>query len=287
MNDVFEQSKEKREEVRVMYPDVYFPNPILQPLWFGRRPTNKIPSQFAVVDQNSNSVLSIVSDQYKIVRYEDILILVNEITSAIDGYGKIQIVPRSLVGGGRFQIQLKFPEMQKSIKVVDNIIPKLDVFTSLDLSFKLTGRFGAFRLLCTNGMGVWERFRSFAKRHLQTLILDDLHKTIEEGLGGFKEQVIEWKKWSEMRVPLAVYDDTWKRLPFSTHEREKIEVLPELSTKLTLKSALEKKSLTVWDMNSVLTQFATHDVRSEIRKIDLESDIAKAMEMTFKLAANA
>ena len=277
-----ELTAEKRQEIQEQFPDVYFPQPALEPVWYGRRPTHQIPATQAVVDQNNGKVLSIVSNQYKIVRYEDILSMVNDITSRIDGYGKIQLNPHSLQGGRRFQIQLKFPEMQKSVNKLDNIVPKLDVFTSLDLSSKLTGRFGAFRLLCTNGMGVWEMFRRFARKHLLSLVLDDLQSTITEGLEGFNTQVLEWKKWSNTIIPLEAYNNVWQRLPFSAHEKERIEFLPEVSSNLTLKDALQQKALTVWDMNNVLTQANTHIIRSEIRRIEQEPLIAKEIENLYK-----
>lgn len=277
----FERSESQRKEVREMYPDVYFPKPVLEPLWYGRRPTTTVAATKALVDRNNGNVLSIVSDQYKIVHYEDVLVMVNDITSKIDGYGQIQLVPKSFAEGGRFKIQLKFPEMQKSVKKLDNIVPKLDVFTSLDFKYKLMGRFGAFRLLCTNGMGVWELFKQFARKHLVSLQLDDLQGTIEEGLAGFQHQVLEWKKWSDTVIPLEMYEGVWQKLPFSKAEKEKIEVLPETGSKLTLKAALEQKALTVWDLNNVLAQFATHHLRSETRSIDLEPEIAREMETLY------
>lgn len=276
-----EQSEEKRLEVREMFPEVYFPTPVLEPLWYGRRPTHRVEATKALVDQNTGRVFSMVSDQYKIVRYEDVFVMVNDIVGALDGYGKIQVVPRSLSEGGKFQIQLKFPEMQKSVKKLDNIVPKLDVFTSLDLSSRLTGKFGAFRLLCTNGMGVWELFKRFARKHLVSLVLDDLQNTISEGLEGFQRQVIEWQRWSETVIPMEMYEGIWQTLPFSAHEKEKIEVLPEVSSKLTIREALTRKALTVWDLSNVLTQFVSHEIRSDIRRIDSEPIIAQAMEATF------
>lgn len=282
MENQFEQSVEKRQEIREMYPDVYFPRPVLEPMWYGRRPNHRVDDTKALVDQNNGTVLSIVSDQYKIVRYEDVLCMVSDITSKIDGYGKIELVPRSFADGGRFKVQLKFPEMQLTVRKLDNIIPKLEVFSSLDFKYKLMGRFGAFRLACTNGMGVWELFKQFARKHLVSLQLDDLQTTIEEGLAGFNQQVLEWKQWSETVIPMSIYNGVWENLPFSAHEKEKIEVLPEVSSKLTLKSAMEQKSLTFWDFNNVLTQFSSHNLRSEVRSIDLEPEIAKVMGGAFK-----
>jgi len=280
----FEQTESRREEIRAMYPDTYFPRPTMEPLWFGRRPTNLISDQKVLIDQNNGKVLSIVSDRYKVVHYEDVTDMVTNIVNTIKGYGQIQIVPRSLKEGQRFQIQLKFPEMQKSVKKLDNIIPKIEVFSSLDLSMKLIGRFGAFRQLCTNGMGVWELFKRFSRRHLVSLSLNDLGHTIDEGLGNFNNQIIEWKNWADQIVPLELYNGIWQHLPFSDHEKEKIEVLREIGSTKTIKEALPQKELTFWDLNNLLTQFVSHEIKSEIRKIDLEPEIARVIESTYHQA---
>jgi len=279
---VIEQPAERRAEVRAQYPDVYFPRPVLEPLWYGRRPNHRVEETKALIDANNGKVFSIVSDQYKVVHYEDLVGMVGDITGGITEYGKIQLMPTTLQSGAKFKIQLRFPEVVKSIRKLDNIIPKIEVMSSIDTSRSLTGKFGAFRLLCTNGMGVWELFRRFARKHLLSLQIHELQSTIREGLTGFNTQVIEWKKWAETSIPLAIYDGVWQQLPFSPTEREKIEVLPEVSSKLTLKQAIEAKSLTVWDMNSVLTQFSTHNVKSDIRRIDLEPIVAHVMEDTFR-----
>jgi len=282
MEENFEMPAERRAEVRAQYPDVYFPKPMLEPLWYGRRPNHRVPKTRALIDANNGNVFTIVSDQYKVVNYEDLVVMVSDITKNITDYGQIKLVPTSFKEGAKFKLQLKFPEMQKSIRKLDNIVPKIDILSSIDLSRKLTGRFGAFRLICTNGMGTWEMFKAFARKHLVSLVLRDLQTTIQEGLGSFQNQVLEWKKWSNTIIPLEFYNDVWQHLPFSAHEKEKIEVLPEVSTKLTLKAAMEQKVLTVWDMNSVLTQFSSHDIRSDVRKLDIEPEIARVVESLYK-----
>ena len=170
--------------------------------------------------------------------------------------------------------------MKSEIKKVDSIFPKVDIFTSYDLSTKLKGQFGAFQLKCTNGMGVWKTFKQFAKRHLQNLFLNELGTNISEGLLIFGDQVNTWKSWAEKQISKDFYETIWEELPFSAAERVKIEALPEIGTGLLLSHAVKANDLNLWSLNSILTQFATHEVKSELRRIDLEPAIARAMEMT-------
>jgi hypothetical protein len=176
------------------------------------------------------------------------------------------------------RISVKFPDLKHEIKVVDSIFPKVDIYTSYDLSTKLKGQFGAWQLKCSNGMGVWKTFKKFAKRHLQNLYLNELGTNISEGLAIFGEQVNTWQQWATLKIEKEFYETIWDELPFSAAERVKIEALPEIGTGLLLSHAVKSNDLNLWSLNSVLTQFATHEVKSELRRIDLEPTIARVME---------
>lgn len=278
MVEDYQMLQERRADVRNRYPQVDFPDPVLDALWVGKRNLTRITDQKALVNQNDGRVMAIVSDRYKIIPYEDTISMVEEVTKEVTGYGAIQLCPRVFANGGKFSVTMKFPESQHLIREGDGIVPKIDIFNSLDLGMKLLGRFGAFRLRCTNGMGVWEQFKRFARRHLQKLFLDDLKMSILEGMSLFGIQVESWKRWAAIDLSQDVYDGAWKLLPFSEAEKEKIEVLRGIGDSLTLPDALKQKALTLWDMNNVLTQFATHEVKSDIRRIELEPAIARTME---------
>jgi hypothetical protein len=277
-------SPSERTEVRERYPKVYFPDPVLEPVWFGRREHQRILGRKAIVDQkfegNGQMIYGICSDQYKVVHYEDIVHMAEQSIGKLTDYGIIQICPHTYLEGARMRISVKFPDMKSEIKKVDSIFPKVDIFTSYDLSTKLKGQFGAFQLKCSNGMGVWKTFKQFAKRHLQNLFLNELGTNISEGLLIFGDQVNTWKSWAEKQISKDFYETIWEELPFSAAERVKIEALPETGTGLLLSQAVKSNDLNLWSLNSILTQFSTHEVKSELRRIDLEPAIARAMEMT-------
>jgi len=258
----------------------------MEPLWWGRRNIEPVPDRNAIVNKTDGTVFAVCSDRYKVVHYEDVVNMVEGVISTLDGYGKIEICPYILSDGGKMKLTLKFPEAKHKIAVGDSIFPKIEVFSSYDLSYKLMGKFGAFQLKCSNGMGVWKMFKSFARKHLQNLNLKDLQHTISEGLELFGAQVIDWKKWAETKLDAVTYNALWEQLPFSPTERKKIEVLPEIGSGLIIEAALKDNNLTVWQLNSVLTQFATHEVASEIRRIELEPDIAHALELAYNSVTN-
>jgi hypothetical protein len=134
-------------------------------------------------------------------------------------------------------------------------------------------------------MGVWKTFKQFAKRHLQNLFLNELGDNISEGLLLFGEQVDHWKSWASLKIEKELYETIWDELPFSKAERTKIEALPEIGSQLLLSHTVQTNNLDLWHLNSILTQFATHEVKSELRRIDLEPAIARAMEMVYAKAS--
>jgi len=233
-------SAEERAGVRAKYPDTYFADPVLEPLWFGRREKLRVLDKVAIVDQTAEkgpATLGICSEKYKIIHFEDIIHMIENSAGKLEGYGAVEVKPHTYLDGGRLKCTINFPDMKTAIKQVDSVIPKIEVFSSYDLSTKLTGRFGAFQLKCTNGMGIWKSFKQFAKRHLQNLFLNDLGEVTSQGLAIFGEQVHQWKLWGEMKVPEFLYEEMWASLPFSEKERERIEALPEIGTGMLLSEA--------------------------------------------------
>jgi hypothetical protein len=275
----YELNPAQRAEVRERYPKCYFPNPVKEPMWFGRRDKKRVTNMRVISDQNKeNQVLGICSEMYKVVFYEDIIHLVEQSAGQIKDFGEIQFAPHTYMEGARFRMNMMFPDMKQKIKVGETVVPKLTLDSSLDRSTRLRGKIGLFMLKCTNGMGTWKSSITFAKRHLTTLLLNDLGESISAGLEMFGDQIDTWKKWTEIPIAQEIYEEMWRVLPFSKAERTKIETLPEMGTGLLLPGALGNKNLDLWSINSVLTQFATHEVKSNKRQIDLETDIAKVME---------
>ncbi len=123
--------------------------------------------------------------------------------------------------------------------------------------------------------------KNFAKRHLQSLRIKKLGESISEGMDIFLDQTQQWAKWSKTQITKDIYDHLWEDLPFSQTEKGKIESLPEMGSRLLLPDALQRETLDMWMMNSVLTQYTTHEVKSELRKLELEPKIAQVMENAY------
>lgn len=275
----FEETKEIRAEIAERY-NMEFPDVVLEPLWWGRRPTNRVENRFAINDQRTGQTFNICTDAYKPVYHEEVIKLVEEAAARLPEFGKPTIKVQMLADGGKLRVEAKFEEVKFDInpKVGDLVNPTIDVFSSYDLGWKYGGSFGAFRLVCSNGAKVGTSFDSFKKRHLTSLDPMELSETINSGMLKFSEQTDLWKTWANEQISADRYTSMWEELPFSAPEKEKIEMLPEAGTHLLLPAALASNSLTRWDFFNVLTQYASHEIKSEIRQIEILPAITKVFE---------
>jgi hypothetical protein len=278
-----EEIREIRGDVAARYPGIDFPEVVLEPLWFGRRPDVKIEGRFAIVNQKTNDVFNVCTDLYQPISHEEIIFLTEQAAANHPEYGKPVMSVDLFADGGKLKVQAKFPDVRYNIgsNVDDYVNPTIDVFSSYDLGWKYGGRFGAYRLVCSNGLTVGKIFESFKRRHLTSLDPAELSKSIGSGMTLFSEQTELWKNWAQEKISQKQYDMLWEELPFSLPEKTKIEALPEAGSRIILPEALKSNSLTRWNFFSVVTQYATHEIKGETRRIEIQPVITKAFEQQF------
>lgn len=274
-----EETMEICKDVESRY-DMDWPDVVLEPLWYGRRPTNRVPERFAIVDQNTGHCYNVCTDAYQPIRHQEVIHLVEQAAKELPEYGKPVFKVQMLHEGGKLNIEVKFPEVEFDInpKVGDIVNPTINVKSSYDLGWKYSGQFGAYRLVCSNGAIVGTIFDSFKKRHLNSLDPMKLSSTINNGMLKFSEQTDLWKSWNEQIINSEVYESLWEALPFSVPEKEKVENLAEAGTGLYLPAALKSGDLTRWMMFNTVTQYATHNIASDIRRIEILPSITRAFE---------
>jgi len=108
--------KVEAEEIRSRYPGVYFPNPIMEPVWFGKRPNSKIEGKKAIIDQNNGAFFAICSEEYKIVRFEEVIKTVEIAAKEYPEFGDPIIDPRVISGGSKIIVHCNFPKQNFEIK---------------------------------------------------------------------------------------------------------------------------------------------------------------------------
>lgn len=266
-----------REEIAERY-NMVFPDVVLEPLWWGRRPENRCEGRFAIVDQNTDAVFNVCTDMYQPIYHELVIKDVEDVAASMQEFGKPEITVKLLADGGKLKVNVKFPEVEHEIKTGDKINPQADIFSSYDLGWKYGMKFGAYRLVCSNGLTVGEVFESYKKRHLVSLDANILHKSLTDGMSRYSEQTSLWSRWAEQKVLPEVYDNMWEALPFSAPEKEKIENMKLMGSGIYLPAALKSGELTRWEFYNALTQYATHEIKSELRQVEIGPQITRVFE---------
>jgi hypothetical protein len=260
-----------------LFPDRKFPNTGKVPIFFGRREKILAEGRFGIVDYDTDNLFSIASDEYKLVRHEEIVKQVHDACLAVPEYGIPELGISLPYSGAKMKLTVNFPEMMREVNVGDEVIPTIVFRSSYDLQWKVRGDGGVFRKICSNGAMIPVKGKQFnyINRHISTLDLDSAINAMKETLIAFSEQNEIWKKWAETQIGQEVYDEIWDALPFSPNEKEKIEALPEAGTQILLPATLEREELTLWGFHNVVSQYVTHNIESEMRKADVEPHVAK------------
>lgn len=222
------------------------------------------PDYKAITNEEGSYLYTIVSNQYKLIQHEDILTMVGECINENIEYGKYTEEQSFTHFGGRMRAQFKFPEAEVEIThngKPDTVNPQIEVFNSYDTSWKFQLLFGAFRLICSNGLVIGEKVLHLQKRHIESLSLDRevIKAVLIQYMRTFSEQKEIWKNWVDRTISQAEAKEiVEKRLNFGKTGIEEISSEIELSSG----QSIESKVISYWIFYNILCQYITHKVNS-------------------------
>lgn len=261
------------EDVRNRYWNHKFPSPVMEPLYFGRLDKTPIKDRKALVDRDTGNVFNICSDQYQIIHHEEVLKALEDTFEQVPEYGTPEINVKSVDRGAKMRVEAIFKDVKIGFNQEQGLFPKVDFFNSYDLGWKLGFKFGAFRQICTNGMMVGTVHTKANRRHLRGLSVQLMVDQLASGLASYSEQQALWQKWAEERVTMetltAFIDDT----PFGKQEKEDLYHMPITGDNGTLLQLEQGQNLTVWNLHNATSEFVTHRVKNETRKVELEDTL--------------
>ncbi len=284
MNETIEEKRKTEEtiaKIREKFPEIPFPEPVLEPIYYGRLSKNIIDNRKLVMDKNTGEQFDIVSDMYSLVHHEVVL---DKLMSAIpEHFGEPEFQVNFFGAGARSVFTASFPHMKYDV----NGSPGYTRFilkNSYDRSSFLSLSYGLMELVCTNGLVAFREKERARAKHLDKSITDfSLQEKIEQGIGIIEESVESWRKWETIKLPETVIQEALEYLPFSETEQEKLFSLPLLNHNGESLASLGSKS-SLWTLNSSATQYA-HEVAAE-RKLTIEEKLPNVMQkLAMKYAA--
>lgn len=245
-------------------------------------------------DKDKPFLYSIVTKDYVLIRHEDLIAKVEGVMAEFPEYGERE-VEVGFGPGGRMRLEYSFPEIQYDIGrggVGDLVHPTWTFFNSYDGGWALRGLFGAFRLVCSNGLVIGEKFAHYRQEHHQ--LEEDvelLKQTMRNGMERFSVQTEIWKGWVDRVMERAEAEHVARKINWSPGQWNRLLEEPESQTGIQLQNLFgrpERKengvvvpeivptltSITKWELFNVITQFITHGIESMVKRRRLE-DMAR------------
>lgn len=272
-----EKEQEIIAEVRARYPDVKFPHVYTSPVYWGRDGREKIKNKWAVIGVVDEEYIpyDVVGDEYLLLPHEIALYHFETKLGELDGFGKPEITLELYNDGARFRARADFPEVKFTIEKGRPVSPRADLWNSNDRSKLFRLEFGANGLVCLNGLVAYRVKQAVSQKHRQSLDVDKTMATLAEGMQGFAHQVGVWKDWARMNFEKAEAETLLEALPFGDRHKEKILALPQVGTGETLESWMNKGKINIWNMHGIVTQFLTHEIKSEMVRVEKSSKVAE------------
>ena len=245
----------------------------------------------AIYNPDNEHVYDITSKKYKLVKHEEVLEKAEQAFMSYPAFGDYTRNIRIYKQGARMRTTYTFDQL---INVTinghqDEMHPTVDVFGSYDRSCKHILVLGAFRLICTNGAVIGEKFAYIRKRHMPDLDLNDTVAALKDGFSAMQMQKLTWEQWSKQPLLTTQYEKTMKALALNKKETTLLLEEPEMGTGWSLerwqyllempgdKYQREAEELTMWTFFNILTQFVTHRIKSEARRVQLEERMRKVL----------
>lgn len=151
----------------------------------------------------------------------------------------------------------------------------MSLYNSYGLTWPLIVLLGAFRLVCTNGLVVGEKFFQLKKRHILELERMDFREQVKTALERFNNQVETWKKWGTRLLSLATYEKVMKSMELGKRATETIEEEVSEDFEGFLSDGYPQPS--VWTFYNLITSYITHQAVSLNHRLELENRLRKAM----------
>jgi hypothetical protein len=229
-----------------------------------------ISNSKAIVNPDTGETFSIVSNSYKLVPYQELTEVVDDILKGEDYTKSVDFIG----GGKRYQAVYRFKSEEYQLQG-GPVNPSIVVRGSYDRSWLTSIDFGGYRVVCSNGLVVGTTYVSYRKKHSSGLDYDEMRRVIQVGMDDYKKQVDVWRTWQDVVTTPAMFEYVMKRLDLRTRYQEQLNQEVEVSSNLTLED-FKVKTLPYWLFFNLVTQFVTHKVVSNQLRIRLEDRMRKA-----------
>jgi hypothetical protein len=218
---------------------------------------NRINGHKAVVNTvNEREVFSVVSDAYKVVQHDEVLDSINKSVSALGLRAESKIT--EMDNGARIHAELIFPDVEISVGGKDACKFRCIFDNSYNLTTGLRMIIGAFRLVCTNGLMVGEKWGAFYAKHLQSLSVGRLEMCLQHGVKTFQTKVRD--QYESMAATPLTPDQARAFFEECLAEEKKVIPIKYLEAMINGGEIDKVNSVqSVWNLYNLAGEVLTHD----------------------------
>jgi hypothetical protein len=259
--------------------DIVFPKVASEPLYYGRQQAIPFEGHRAIIDEETGEVLTVVSDQYNLIRHENIIETIETQLRKMNVVFERNVT--MIKAGARMVATYTLPEIQVVLASDEVLIPTMVIKNSYDLSWVASMMGGVMRLICTNGAYMGTMFKKMRHRHVG--ILDEGY--LKERLSALGESFDLYVQNYKSMLVTPLSPSLLGRLTafgFNVGETTALRTMREQTSGLTLDLAQHTDPATgeevyVWeakdmdkfhqvDLFNLTTEFTTHKVASAVRQ---------------------
>lgn len=213
-----------------------------------------IPIKKAIVRTDTNKVLSVMGDDYTLVKHSDVLENIERTIPTELTNRKITLCRNGAILFAKYET----PKIEAvEVKKGDIVKFGVEVFNSYDGSLPVGFMFTALRLVCTNGMTIPKSIARLSVRHIGGVNLGNVQEEFTKRLPLYINTSKRWREWSNI-TPGQEQVDTFLK-----------GALGERLRKQFSKSYQGAEDKTVWGLYNLLTSYNTHNIK--IRKSNTEN----------------
>jgi hypothetical protein len=269
------QKKPFDEQEKSNLAPVSFPEVSEVPVSWGEINLQRADKYKAIVNPEIGKVYSIVSKDYKLIRHEDAVQRIERIIDEHHKLGKYEIDTEFYNDGARMRMVYRFYEKSVEIKKGDTVNPELHLFNSYDTTWPFIVLLGAFRIVCSNGLVVGEKYLHLRKRHVYDFDQMDLKEQVATALKRLKLQTNHWKNWAELRLTEKTHTKVMKAMKFGKKAMKEIEDRTAQEAENFTDNGFPIMSL--WIFFNILTWYITHQAVSLNHRVEMERKLRSAM----------
>lgn len=222
------------------------------------------------------TALNKVSKDYKLVQhYEALQLALEVIIEKYPEFGIPEIDLKYRNSGGRMNAEMRFPYTVNMQGDDDPVKARIILSNSADLSKRFTLFFGAFRLICSNGMVIPDsRFTDVTKikklHRLGTLDLDDCIESLTQGFQSFSDAICSWRTYNERTITLGEWEKVMDKTSLSENQVKEVLAIPIIGFQdQTLEGLFANGGqVNAWQAFNAGTQWITHNTTNEQTALD-------------------